>query len=513
MDAHSNELIIDTTVSLTHLMQQLAQNPTNADAVAQVALFFLAEQKYTEAAAYFECAAALVPSPLFDLGRGKSWLEVGDHTKARQYFTHVLRDHPQSLEALVGMGNSLFRTRNWAEALTYFSALEPLLPEHAELRRTMARCYNKQLMLDQAEHYFQACLALDPNIMGAYIELAWLHYEKGKTTQALNVFDAALKRFGSLPDIIYSRSLIYLQIGEWTRAFEGYEQRWHTTDPGDQYRKTTAPLSSPHWDGVSSLEGKTVMAMIEQGAGDILQFARYCWHLKQCGAAVDILAPDFMASIMQTVPWVRSVHSEYELIPPHDFHVSLMSCPYYFGTTQKTIPDLTPYLHAPYKRARFSEKPTIGLVWAGSQAFLHDHHRSGDFHMYEEMINRHPECTFVSLQMGPRASEAASFIADGKVIDGTLNITNYADTAAALESVDLLISTCTSIVHLAGAMQRPTYVLLSAKADWRWLEKGSRTAWYPQTTLYRQQELGDWRPVLAKVEKDLAVAMRERLNT
>lgn len=483
--------------------QKLINNPADAEAAGEIALNLLGENRYREAAAYFECAMALHPSPLFDLGRAKAWLEAGEHARAKAYFFGVLQEHPHSLEALAGMGNSHFRLGEWDEALTYYQTLEPLLPDHAELRRTIARCHNKKLRLSDAISYFRASLALDPNQIGCTIELAWALYENSEPQAAQKTFLEAIERFGQTSDIMYSYSLLLLQMGEWREAFPLYEQRWKTSDPGDQYRQTTAPLTQPHWDGQASLQGKIVMAMIEQGAGDLLQFARYCWHLQQRGAIVDLLAPDFMESIMQTVPWVRNVHTRYEAIPRYDYYVSLMSCPLFFDTVPETIPDLTPYLFAPYQRPRFSERPTVGLVWGGSKKFLHDHHRSGELAMYESLLEHYPDIDFVSLQVGPRAAEANAWIEQGRLLDGAASLQNYGDTAAALNAVDLLVTTCTSIVHLAGAMQRPTCLLLSEKADWRWGDYGDRTLWYPSVKIYRQETLGNWEPVITALKHDL----------
>jgi tetratricopeptide (TPR) repeat protein len=492
--------------------QRLINNPSDAEAAGEIALNLLGEQRYREAAAYFECAMALHPSPIFDLGRAKAWLEAGEYARAKGYFQGVLQEHPQSLEALAGMGNSHYRLGEWDEALVYYQALEPLLPEHAELRRTIARCHNKKLRLNDAISYFEASLALDPSQVGFSIELAWALYENNEPEGARKVFMDAMERFGPTPDIMYSYSLLLLQLGEWREAFPHYEQRWETTDPGDQYRRTTAPLTQPNWDGKASLQGKTVMAMIEQGAGDLLQFARYCWHLQQRGAIVDLLAPDFMLSIMKSMPWVRNVHTRYEAIPRYDYYVSLMSCPLFFDTTPETIPDLTPYLFAPYQRPRFSEKPTVGLVWGGSKTFLHDHHRSSELSMYEPLLEHYPDIDFISLQVGPRASEAAPWIAQGRLLDGSSGLGDYGDTAAALNAIDLLVTTCTSIVHLAGAMQRPACLLLSEKADWRWGNYGDSTSWYPSVKMYRQEKLGDWGPVIDTLKHDLPKQLEKAWN-
>ncbi len=491
----------------------LMDDPGNAEALSEIAFRLLNDQRYRESAAYFECAAALHSHPMLELGRGKAWLEVGDHARARAIFQSVLSEHPHAHEALAGMGNSHYRCQEWEEALQYYQILEPLLAEHAELRRTMARCHNRCIRLAEAIRYFEASLALDPNNMGCAIELGWAYYESGAPEQGERVFKDALARFGPLADLEYSYSLLLLQTGEWKKAFPLYERRWETSDPGSQYRKTTTPLTRPHWDGKSSLHGKTVMAMVEQGAGDLLQFARYCKHLRDAGATVDLLAPDFLSPVMATMPWIRQVHTRYEEIPPYDYYVSLMSCPYFFDTVPETVPDLTPYLFAPTSRPRFSEKPTIGLVWGGSLTFLHDHHRSGTLDMYAPLIEAHPDYSFVSLQVGARADEATPWIEQGKLLDGVRDIRDYGDTAAALNAVDLLVSTCTSIVHLAGAMQRPFCLLLSERADWRWGDYGDRTLWYPTARLYRQKILGDWTDVIESLIVDLPMRLEEAWQT
>ena len=498
----------DSAALLDSAFTALRHNPADAQALAQLGQHYYHQGNWNLAAAYLEATACIAPSPELDILRGHTANRRADYAHAATCFQRVLTWHPTHIEARAGLGNSYFLRGDWAAATPIYEALAPELPDHPDVPNCLGKCYRMQLRLPEAIAQYRNAVSLQPT-EAMYNELAWTLFESGDITAATEAYREGLNRFPQNHDLLYGYGFFLMHIGKWDEGFPLYEERWRTTKLGPRYHNIVGNLTRPMWDGKTPLTGKTVMVVSEQGAGDLIQFVRFAKTLVAMGTIVDILAPPFMASIMATVPWARAVHTRYEQIPDYDFYVPLMSCPLFFGMRPGQIPGMdAPYISAPAPQPRFSEKPTVGLVWAGDPNNDYEFYRSPNFEAYKPLIDAHPDIAFVALQVGPQAAQAADYIAAGKLIDGTKTIRDYGDTANAFTAIDLLISSCTSPVHLAGAMGIPACLLLSACPDWRWYQEETSTAWYPSQHIYRQQHLGEWAALIARVSADLPKRLR-----
>jgi hypothetical protein len=294
--------------------------------------------------------------------------------------------------------------------------------------------------------------------------------------------------------------------GDMARGLAKLEWRLSRPSPARRH-----PAKS-QWDGLNSLYNKTILLYDEGRFSDAIQFCRYVPQLTARGAQViiDVAAP--LRGIMGSLAGVSQVVSEGERPPDFQLHCPLASLPLAFGTKLDSIPSGTPYLRPPTEQtlawetrlgAKFGAKkrPRIGLVWAGNPHHEDDRNRSIGLGALRPLLDM--DASFVRLQKELRAGDEATLRNRNDIFDPTDMLNDFSDTAALICRLDLVVAVDTSVAHLAGALGRPVWILLSHTPDWRWLLGRNTTSWYPSARLYRQAVRGDWGEVVARVKADL----------
>jgi hypothetical protein len=312
----------------------------------------------------------------------------------------------------------------------------------------------------------------------------------------------ALEFDPNLADAHYNIGQLALLQGDFAVGWQEYEWRRLIKEA------LTVParkLPQPAWFGQESLVGKQIFLHAEQGLGDAIQFCRYASLVAGLGARVSLEVPPALADLLGNLDGVSQLISAGAPIPSADYQCSLMSLPGAFKTTLPTIPCQVMYLRAdPQKVARWREtlgppaRPRIGLVWSGNSRHSDDHNRSltlarwiphlPDNFEYYCLQNDIRDADRQTLRSWPRINTPEA---------------NFADTAALIEVLDLVVSVDTSLAHLSGALGKKTWVLLPFLPDWRWLLGRTDSPWYPTATLYRQPIAGDWESVFSAVKRDL----------
>jgi len=345
---------------------------------------------------------------------------------------------------------------------------------------------------------------------------------RGRALQALDRHREAVESFNraialqkDYADAHSNRALSLLALGDFARGFAEYEWRWRRTGMSDTRRTYRGAL----WLGEFPPAHKTILLHAEQGLGDTIQFARYAPLLARAGAKVVLEVQPALKELFAGLPGVASVHARGEPLPAYDLHCPLGSLPLALKTETAAIPADIPYLKA--EAARTAKwRPAldslpgkrIALVWAGNPAQANDRNRSLDLKLLEPLLDV-GGVSFVGLQRDLRSGDA-EWLAAHPQIRQLGELADMADTAAVLALTDLLISVDTSPAHLAGAMGRPVWVMLTFAPDWRWTPArelagcappihGDSTPWYPQARLFRQGALGDWPGVVAAVRDAL----------
>jgi len=315
---------------------------------------------------------------------------------------------------------------------------------------------------------------------------------------ALNPDDAQIR---------VNRVVALLRAGRWREAWPDYE--WRLALAGHANMR---PRLLPAIAGLPELTGRTIVVVHEDGFGDTLHFARYLAMLAARGARVVVSVPTALTRLMRTIPGVSDVCDPDAPLPPHDFYCPFFSLPRAFETTPETIPAPVPYLRAdPALAEAWSTRLPhdalrVGLVWAGQARptlpgfGILDGRRSMALSSLAPLATV-PDVAFVSLQHGP---EAVQLQTSGMTLfDPMPGVTDFADTAAIIANLDLVISVDTSIVHLAGAMGKPVFLLDRYDHCWRWLSARSDSPWYPALRIFRQERVGDWTPVLQQAVRAL----------
>jgi hypothetical protein len=266
----------------------------------------------------------------------------------------------------------------------------------------------------------------------------------------------------------------------------------------------------PTWLGVESLQGKTILLYGEQGLGDFIQFARYAKLVADLGATVILEAPQVLAGLLENLEGVSQLVIKGKKLPYFDYQCPLLSLPLALKTNLSNIPNSVRYLNIDNHQNKILEwktrlapklKPRVGLVWSGNPKHTNDHNRSLLLANFLPLLSSQIE--YVSLQKEVREVDALILNSNPHILNFASHLNNFVDTAALIESLDLVITVDTSVAHLSAALGKETWVLLSNVPDWRWLLDREDSPWYPSIRLYRQAVIGDWASVLNKVKSDL----------
>ncbi len=341
---------------------------------------------------------------------------------------------------------------------------------------------------------YRRALELAPDYSAAHNNLGLALQEQGEVGAAIESFRAAVRAFPDFADAHWNLALALLLAGELEEGFA--EQEWRMRVA--QHREWWARRQQfPQWQG-EPLAGKRILILAEQGMGDMIQFVRYATPLAAQGATVMVEAAPELADLLRTVPGVREVVSPDPPFPRCDVQIPMLSLPLRCGTRLGTIPAPLRYLGVdPVRRARWQQllgppvKPRIGIAWAGNPEHVRDRYRSLAVAHFASLLAM-PEYEWLGLQKGPAAGQIAALPPECVIRDLGKDSLTFADLAALIELLDLVITVDTAIVHVAGALGKSALLLLDTAHDWRWPRGGSEARWYPSVQIVRQPSRGDW---------------------
>lgn len=405
------------------------------------------------------------------------------------------------------LGTDCYRQGKLDEAITAYRECLRLDPQFPNAR------YDLGVVLGDAGHYqeaeacLQAVLEKEPERVEAINSLAYIAYRQRRPEQAIAHYEQALAIRPDNATAHFNLGLALLLLGDYQRGFDEYEWRWKT----EQFTPFQCP--HPRWEG-QTLPDQTLLLHTEQGAGDALQFARYIPLAAQRVGKVVLVCTQELMPIFATVPGIAQLREAGTLqVTDFDIYLPLMSLPQIFGTTLDTIPGETPYFDlAALRRRKAPNLPVlppapagykkVGIVWAGSPTHLNDKRRSCSIEAFLPLLQQ-AGCAFYSLQKGDRSRDLGQLPASVKVHDLESLLHDFGDTALLIEQLDLVICVDTSVAHLAGALGKPVWTLISYVPDWRWGLDGDTTPWYPSMRLFRQNREGAWSDLIARVTEAL----------
>jgi Flp pilus assembly protein TadD len=436
---------------------------------------------------------------------GVARMQAGDGGGAEASFRAALRLDGGLAEAHANLGWLLERQGRIKEAEASYRAALALDAMQAQTHGNLASLLAGQKRFADAEDAYHQAIRLAPESPATWSNLGVLYASMRREVDAERCYGMALSLDGTHAGARFNLSYILLRQGR-------FEEGWACLEARDWYAGLASRLPCPRWRG-EALAGKSLIIGVEAGLGDMIQFCRYASLLKARGAArITLICHPPLRNLFQTLAAADQVIGLDEGLPEgqYDYWTPPLSLPFYCATRVHTIPADIPYLFpCPEAVARRAvELPAggvrVGLVWKGNPAFENDADRSLPGLATLAPLWRVAGISFVSLQKGAGEGEAAAS-PPGRPIH-CLPLGDFADTAAVVANLDLVIAVDTAVAHLAGALGKPCWLLLPwYKTDWRWLEGRDDTPWYPVVMrLFRQPAMGEWGRVMEEVAQALA---------
>lgn len=445
----------------------------------------------------YNCDALNLIGVLFSQG--------GQYDDSINYIKKSLEYNPNNAGAYNNLGTSYQGKYQMKEAIFCYKKAIEIDPHFINAYYNLGAAYQDMGQLDEAIAWYQKVLLLEPHLVNAYYNLGIALRDRGSIDEAINCYQKALQYDPDNAYAHFNMSLVYLLSGKFKEGWKEFDWRWKI----ENFRQRS--FIQPQWDG-SDIADKRILLYAEDGFGDTIQFIRYIPYFKDLRAKILIECQSELFSLINNLQGHDRVIAQGEQLPEFDLHCSLLRLPAIFDTTIENIPSSEPYISVkPALVKKWKDKMQsdgsrvkIGLVWAGSPREGKLLNRSCSFELFLPLFQL-DNAEFYSLQKGQAAQQAKIPPEDIKLIDLTENLTNFSDTAALIENLDLVISVDTAVAHLAGAIGKPVWTLVSFPPDWRWLLNREDSPWYPTMRLFRQQQSKFWEPVMARLSEELKI--------
>jgi tetratricopeptide (TPR) repeat protein len=517
----------------------LRLKPDWADSACNLGLAYYEAKRFDEAIAAQDAAIRLKPDLAEGhFNRGLALSESGrrpdamiayrraicvkpDYAEAYCNFAHVVRDQgrrpeaiaavyralrlrPMFAEAHYNLGNIWSDLNRYGDAVAAYRAALCIRPDFAEVCCNLGIALQNQRQLDKAVAAYNAAIRIKPGFAEAYYNLGNGLKDWGRLDDAIAANQAAIRFRPDFPKAHFNDSLACLVRGDFAVGWRKFELRWR----GGTSELRQRSFAQPRWEG-ENIFGKTILLHAEQGAGDTVQFCRYVPMVAARGGRVVLEAQRPLLPLLACLPGVERLIAAGDPLPDFDMECPLMSLPGVFGADLGNIPSEVPYLRVDEAMVgRWGERlghgngvRRVGLVWAGRPEHSNDHNRSLPPAALNPLWSV-PGIRWYSLQMGERRADLAAF-PPGLVEDLSPHLADFAETAAALSRLDLLVTADTAVAHVAGALGRPAWVMVPVVPDWRWLLNREDSPWYPTLRLFRQTAYADWADVVRRVAASL----------
>ena len=435
--------------------------------------------------------------------------------------THAVALRPDHPEAHNNLGKALFESGRRQDALASIERAIALSPENVEAGGNLGGVLVAEGRWDDAIARLLRVLAVKPDCSDALYNLACALTGKGDFVQALDVCQRAIARHPDSAVTHYGLAGLLLLLGRYEQGWREYEWRWKYSGFGGVRRN----FPQPQWDG-RRIPGRTILLHAEQGYGDILQFLRYVPFVRVRSDALRVFfecPPEMTRLLAFAADWdvqiVPMRGTGGKPLPHFDFQLPLLSLPWALRLPEPSNPAFPdgPYLRADETMRTFwrerlyppgepAARLRVGIVWAGRPTHMHDARRSIPLEKILPIL-RVPGVSFHSLQLASNPAQIET-LREAGVPDHTAHLRDFADTAALIAELDLVITVDTAVAHLAGALGKPVWTFLPFVPDWRWGLEEEDTPWYPTMRLFRQQREGDWEPLISRVAEELGAMRR-----
>ncbi len=527
------------------IAESLDVEPNNADALCNLGNALRGEGKFEKAEIALRGSLSLAPDQagvwsnlndlLLSLGRPQEAVEAGQQ---------ALSLDTTSADIYCNLGSAYIHTQQYEKAIQILKQGLQLEPQHVLMLVNLGLAYDKVKDWHTAAQHYEQALSIAPQFIDAYNNYATMLRGQGKLSQAKNLLERALSLQPDHYLARYHYADLLFELADFDGSIENYQLAIDTSETADearfglsfallitgQYKEgwrhylwrdlaiTRAHYhkyfpDKPEWRG-TSLKDKTIVILSEQGYGDSIQFVRYINQLASFQPKKVVLAvPQALLRLFSSIASIDMLVTEYSKLVDHDYFCPLLNLPVMMDTDLDSIPSTVPYLAVDDKRSKqWQVKLTglnglkVGIAWQGNPANITDYKRSVAFDNLKPLFNL-DGISWVSLQVGAQINDHVI----NSVTDLTSDLSDFAETAALISQLDLVITVCTSIAHLAGALNKPTWIMLAHVADWRWLRDRNDSPWYPSVTLFRQQNRNEWQPVIDNVRQRLTEIVKNNV--
>ncbi|MBF0194280.1 MAG: glycosyltransferase family protein [Magnetococcales bacterium] len=465
-DLQKNGKDVEAIAQLDAIITQFSGHP-HPYFLLGISLFNL--KKYNKAIDLISRAVAIAPEIAeYHTYLGIALSKTGKKSLAKIRFKSAITLDPRQTDAAFHLGDILIDEGNPKEAIEYLQKAVEIKPDFVEMWNNLGLCHKAIKQLELAKKCFEKAIELNNNNADSHINLA----------------------------------MTLLIMGEYKKGWQEYEWR---------FKREESPLFCPPPDGVAKwrgepLEGKNLIIICEQGFGDSLQFVRYIPILRKKCAKLLLITQNNLIPLLQSIPEIDLITNQNHNLGRIDYYCPLLSIPQILKTTLKTIPNKIPYIESIAEltnqwQPKFSQKKiNVGLVWEGKPLFQNDplRRRSTTLNDFAPLGNIENVEIF-SLQKGPPAKQIESTPDNVDIVDLDQHINNFADTAAIIANLDIVITIDTATAHLSGAMGKATWVLLPFSPDWRWGLESDTTPWYPKSLMFRQITPNQWQEPISQM--------------
>ncbi len=469
---------------------------------------------------------------------GMVFEKLNDDEKAISAYKNAVRVNPKFEKAVNNIGVILYKQKKYLQAIDIFKIAFNINPSYTEVFSNIGACYNKLKMHEKAIENLEKAIKFNPKNAGAYTNLgnvynklkdykkAAKYHEKsidlepngsnaysnvgtsykylGQTNKAIDAYKKAIELNPNFENAHFDLATILLAKGDLKEGFKEYEWRFKKEEMSGHILNNKDIFSKPMFKGVENVENKTILLHSEQGFGDSIQLIRFLPLLKEkFKCKIVVKCRDELKELFKCIDEIDILTNRSEATPNFDYHLSIMSMPYILGLSSvKELIVKTPYLYASKdKELEVKEekgKLNIGICWSASTTSESYEERVLQLKSFLPLINN-DKINVYNLQIGEDKKEIQDLGLEDKIIDYTNNLSDFSKTASLIKELDLVISSDTSVVHLCGALNIPTWVLVPKVPDWRWQIKGANSSWYKSVTIFRQKSLGVWESVFQSI--------------
>jgi tetratricopeptide (TPR) repeat protein len=480
----------------------LEKFPLNSELRQHAGILLADADLHDKAVEQLEAAVNMDPTNAAALNAlGYSLEQIGELDRADRVLRNALGRVKADIgfNVLLNLGNVAQKREKLEDGRVYYKrALKLRQPGY--LYSNYGALLRKSHSFDEAQTAYRKGLVIDPANGGSYYNLGNLYKEVGELDRGIRNYGHALKIDPERASIHWNLSLTLLAAGALREGFKEYEWRWRY----DGFPSRRRNFPQPQWTG-EPLAGRTLLVHAEQGIGDHLQFARFIPVLAELDGRVIVECHEPLLRLFQHYQGSVEIVERLKQSNDFDLHLPLLSAPLVLGT--ETLEDLpkTPYLAPPadwkFDIPEINPKAfKVGMIWGGNPNFPGDRERSAKLEYYLRLL-KNKRLQLFSLQKGDREPELQE--APKEIVRLSDRINDFCDTASIMTQMDLVITTCTSTAHLAGALGVPFWVALHHNPDWRWLRHREDSPWYPNGRLFQQKSPGDWKGVFKAMDRDL----------